>query len=271
MKFQLGAMSVGDILDRGLKILFSRLGTFYAINLILLLPLLAIELAIPWMVESNANPNPIMLLASIPIFLIVAIILGSVAGGATIEVIGKTYVDEPVSAGSAIRYAFGRLGALIGTSFLVGVIVIIGLALCFVPGIIFALMYAVANQVVMLEGRSGGAAMSRSAELTSGFRGRVFGVIFLVILVTGLLNLGLQKGLAIAFPPGGDVLQTATGFEMKRYNHPNYEINMVAGFVVQVLLGAYQSICLTLLYFDLRVRKEGFDLEVAARQQLTPE
>ena len=29
---------------------------------------------------------------------------------------------------------------------------------------------------------------------------------------------------------------------------------------------AYAAICVTLLYFDLRIRKEGFDLEMAARQ-----
>jgi hypothetical protein len=268
MKFQLGAMSVGDILDRGLKILFSRLGTFFAIDLILLLPLLAVELALPWIVEGN--PNPYVVLASIPVVLFLMIVLGAVAGGAVIQVIAKAYVDEPVSAGSAISFAFSRAGALIGTSILVGLIIMIGLFLCIVPGIIFALMYAVASQVVMLEGLSGGGAMSRSAELTSGFRGRIFGVLFLVGLFTALITGGIQLGLGIAFPPGGPV-QTAAGTVMQPYNHPNYEINQLGAFVAQVLLGAYQAICLTLLYFDLRVRKEGFDLEVAARQQLTPQ
>jgi hypothetical protein len=30
-------------------------------------------------------------------------------------------------------------------------------------------------------------------------------------------------------------------------------------------------ICLTLFYFDLRIRKEGFDLELAAQQQMAPQ
>src|SRR5262249_22357332 len=47
MKFRIGEMTVGDILDRGLKLLFSRLGTFYTINLIVLLPVLAFQLAMP--------------------------------------------------------------------------------------------------------------------------------------------------------------------------------------------------------------------------------
>lgn len=38
MRFQIGAMTVGDILDRGLKMLLLKLGTFYVINLIVLAP-----------------------------------------------------------------------------------------------------------------------------------------------------------------------------------------------------------------------------------------
>jgi hypothetical protein len=29
----------------------------------------------------------------------------------------------------------------------------------------------------------------------------------------------------------------------------------------------YSAVCFTLMYFDLRIRKEGFDLELAAKQQ----
>ena len=34
MRFPLGEMTVGDILDRGLKLLFARLPVFYAVNLL---------------------------------------------------------------------------------------------------------------------------------------------------------------------------------------------------------------------------------------------
>ena len=40
--------------------------------------------------------------------------------------------------------------------------------------------------------------------------------------------------------------------------------------LVNILVQTYGAVCLTLLYFDLRIRKEGFDLELAARQQATP-
>ncbi len=260
MKFQLGAMSVGDILDRGLRILLRRLGTFYVLNLVLLWPILLVSLAIPLV------PPLFLLVFSLGI-LVLSVILGQVTAGATITVIANDYIDEPVSTGAAIRAAFARLGPLVGTAILSGLIIGLGMVLLIIPGIIFALMYALVGQVVMLEGKSTGAALSRSQELTAGFRGRIFGIMLLVGLLMGILNFGVVLALATAFPPGGPV-QTPAGFVMQPYNFGNFAINQVASFLVEVLTGAYASVCLTLVYFDLRVRKEGYDLEVAARKSL---
>jgi len=51
------------------------------------------------------------------------------------------------------------------------------------------------------------------------------------------------------------------------YNTTNQLINVILSFPFNVLVGTYASICITLLYFDLRIRKEGFDLELAAQQR----
>jgi hypothetical protein len=50
-------MTVGDIIDRGLKLLFARLPAFYIINLIVLSPLIAYEVASPLMVETEIATN----------------------------------------------------------------------------------------------------------------------------------------------------------------------------------------------------------------------
>jgi hypothetical protein len=36
---------------------------------------------------------------------------------------------------------------------------------------------------------------------------------------------------------------------------------------VLILTASVATVCWTLCYFDLRIRKEGFDLELAAKQQ----
>jgi hypothetical protein len=44
----------------------------------------------------------------------------------------------------------------------------------------------------------------------------------------------------------------------------------VLSTLLNFLVQTYGAICFTLLYFDLRIRKEGYDLELAARQQAAP-
>ena len=53
-------------------------------------------------------------------------------------------------------------------------------------------------------------------------------------------------------------------------NFRNHMIQTVLGTLLNFLVQTYSAICFTLLYFDLRIRKEGFDLELAARQQAAP-
>src|SRR4051812_44762307 len=63
MKFPLGSMTVGDILDRGLKLLLARLPVFYAINLLLLSPAIALQVAGPSLLPSTDlinDPNAML-------------------------------------------------------------------------------------------------------------------------------------------------------------------------------------------------------------------
>ena len=39
---------------------------------------------------------------------------------------------------------------------------------------------------------------------------------------------------------------------------------------ISILFATYSAICTTLIYFDLRARKEGYDLELAARREAAP-
>jgi hypothetical protein len=262
MKFPLGAMSVGDILDHGLKILWRRLGAFYAINLILMSPALGITLLSP------LTPG-LLVIAPILLNTILILIMGPVTSGATIQIIANEYLDEPGSTRSAIRFAFARFWQLLGTSIIVGFIVMVGFFMGFVPGIIFALIYALVLQIVMVEGRSGGASMQRSLELTRGFRWRILGVQLVILLVGGVVLVGIYLFLERVFPPGGPRITPQWTLEILDYNVGNFAINQVVYFLIQVVLTAYGTICVTLIYFDLRARKEGFDLEIAARRQST--
>jgi len=69
-----------------------------------------------------------------------------------------------------------------------------------VPSIIFAIWFVFVTQVLMVEGMGGTKALTRSKTLSEGHRGRIFCILFLVILIMALINSGLTFGLASVLP-----------------------------------------------------------------------
>jgi hypothetical protein len=132
-----------------------------------------------------------------------------------------------------------------GTQILVGLIVLLGFLLLIIPGIIFSLWFLIVGPVVILEGVGGTKALGRSRELMRGNLDKGFLLQFLV----GLLSLvfGFVLGMVLAWIP---------------WPHP-----LVQSFfqtVLPVLWLPIQTAPLILLYYDLRIRKEAFDLQKLA-------
>lgn len=144
--------------------------------------------------------------------------------------------------------ATGRAG---GVAALVTVITVIGGGFVL---ILVACGYAVTTAVVVLESlNSSSDALGRSWSLTKDFRLKIFGI----FVVTGLmvylpvLALAMLGGfLSVATPIAGQV------FEVLASGLP-------------IILTPLLSCVLTLVYYDLRVRREGFDLQVLSEQLST--
>lgn len=266
MKFEIGAMTVGDILDRGLKLLLARLPTFYAINLIVLSPLLLLRLAVPALEVPTGTPQEqaTWLAGGIFLQMVILLILQPIATAAVLHVIAQAFVGEQAGLGEAFRFALHRFGRLLGASLLAGLTIGVGFMLCCVPGIFFAIWYAFVSQVVVVEGLRATGAMARSKDLSEGYRGRVLGLFALLFIAQFVLNMGI--GAMNNVLPSAEMIP-AEGGPRFVVNYTNHAIQVIVATLVNILVQTYYAICLTLLYFDLRIRKEGFDLELAARQQ----
>jgi uncharacterized membrane protein len=262
MKFALGAMTVGEILDRGLKVLFSRVGAFYLISLIALSPLLVLVAAI---VPALAGGSPetallVLLLGSLLAFVLM-IILQPIATAAILKIIQGEYLGERMTVGAALSAALGWFGTLLGTSILAGLMILLFLCLLIIPGIIAGVSYSFVGQVVVMEGLSGMDALDRSYKLAKGYRWRIFGILLLIGILNAVIQQVLNQALEMALP--------ALGPNQEIFNFTNFGIHQLVLQLVNIFLQTYAAICTTLIYFDLRVRKEGYDLEVAARGQGT--
>src|SRR5262245_17305335 len=136
-------MSIGDMLDRGLKILLGRLTTFYLISLVVFSPILIIAFVLP-------PQNALGLSVGNLIEKLLQIVLSPIATAATLYVISREYLGQAVGAGDALQFAVGRFGRLLWASFLAGIIIMLGGLLC-IPAFIFMVWYIFVGQVVVME------------------------------------------------------------------------------------------------------------------------
>ena len=100
-------------------------------------------------------------------------------------------------------------------------------------------------QPIMLEGQGPTAALGRSRELVRGSWWRIFGIGVVFVVIAGVLGL-IGSIPAIILGSISPVLAD------------------VATAAVQVLILPISYIGATLVYFDLRVRKEGYTLDMMA-------
>jgi hypothetical protein len=183
-----------------------------------------------------------------------------VAISAVAYAVSQLYLGRPISAaGSYVAVMENGISLLVNTLIFYGALTVGGILTFFVIGIPVLLFLVVVwpfyVQAVVIEGRGPFHALMRSLELVRGSWWRVFGI--LVVFVVILFAIG-----SVASVPGSLLFQ----------------LQPTLGYLAIVIAGALLRLTLyigaTLLYFDLRIRKEGLTLEQLAedvgREQPTP-
>lgn len=179
---------------------------------------------------------------------VLAVILGALGVAASTFVVSDAYLGRETSAIVALQRALSLLGRLLVISILSSLLIGLGFMLLIVPGVILLSGLVLSTVVAVLESPpSATAAMGRSWELTLGFRGKVLLtllVAFLLLLVPSIALGGVE---ALIGAEGGVAL-----------------LLLALESMLQVLIYPFVYVVMTVLYYDLRVRKEGFDLELLA-------
>ncbi|KPK76053.1 MAG: hypothetical protein AMJ79_08485 [Phycisphaerae bacterium SM23_30] len=192
---------------------------------------------------------------AVAIFTFFLMLVGqSLCSGALIKSVSETYLGREVNVGEAYRFVLPKLLTIIGASIIVNIVVGFGFLLLVVPGVIFMLWFALTNQAIVIEDLKAFKGMGRSKELASGNLGKIFSVSFIVglisIIIVYLLGFGGTMLVALLDNPFSLTAQI---------------IDQFFTLIGQVLAMPISAGALILLYYDLRIRKEGFDLEMLAQ------
>ena len=245
-------LTVGELLDRTFHLYRNNFLLFVGIAAIPQLFVLALQLVGAGMAFGGA-------LIGFGVMSVLAGLLSYVAieisQAATVMAVSNVHLDQRVTIGSAFSQAKSSMGRVIGITFLVAIAVGIASLLLIIPGIYVAVMWSMAIPVTVLEGGGLNASTNRSQVLTKGNRGRIFVIYVLVALLALVVTLVLQFALGIVaglLAHGNASLLTSLVQAMAA----------IGSFLSTSLVGSLATIALTLIYYDLRVRKEGFDLQL---------
>jgi hypothetical protein len=183
-------------------------------------------------------------------------LLGTVA---CYRAIADTYLGRETSARASLRFAGGRLGATLWLTIVLGIGLIAGFVALFLPGIWLWIAWSVAYPVMLVEGTGGFKALTRSFKLVEtrwwATAARMAVAYILVGVVTTVATL------IFIVPTAWLTADTSFGALL---------LEQATNLVVSLVTTPFVAAVTTLVYFDLRVRKEGFDLALLAERMGGP-
>jgi hypothetical protein len=193
-------------------------------------------------------------------------LLGIFLSGVLSVVVSEATLGQKISAGEAARRINPRLPGLVGLSFVVVVLTVLGLVALLVGAVYVAVVLALATPAYVLEGGTIGQAMRRSRDLVAGAWWRTFGILLLSGLVALLLMLIFLIPTLVVLSASPDLFGDPATGDLTTSGHVVNAIgNLLATTIgTPVLAGA-----VVLMYVDRRIRREGLDVTLAetARQR----
>jgi hypothetical protein len=199
--------------------------------------------------DINIDPANMPPPSTLATFAIIAFATYAIAGGAITVVARDVYLDHPVSVAEAYRIVATRLVTLVLVSVITVVLMTISAMLLLLPALYVIARFVAVRQTVVLEDAGTGRALSRSSALTVGLKMHVLGTLALMFVLVIAVNVG--AGLLINLIPSRVIMN-------------------VLSTALSVVVGPILGITETVLYYDLRIRREGFDLEYLVGQHAAP-
>ena len=124
-----------------------------------------------------------------------------------------------------------------------------------------SIKFSVASPAMVLENLGVFAAIGRSWSLTRGNFWRLFGINILTAIITSMVA-GIFGGIAGALSAIFVVVGSSSPEDMLASLNTTYILAMVMSTIAQLLILPFTSSVNALLYIDLRMRKEGLDVEL---------
>lgn len=293
-------LSLGEILDRSFAILRARFGAMFVTGIIcFIIPMAMVITTLPELSRTMVLPpgtrttdpqfNAVLgAMGHLMWIGLVGFVCLVVARGAWIHEAAETLAGRTGGLGPSLRFSLRLSPAMAGLGLLEGVILFGAYLLIAVPAVLIASvgvkLGGVLGVLAVIVVVAGGAALllwiyaglfvsapallldepvgqvfhalERGWRLSRGRRGAIIGILFLVLVLAIIVQIAVTviAGLWGGLSQGG---AESIG--------PMVLVVYGAVLLVQVAIGLLVYVIQTVMYYDLLVRREGFDLKVMAQ------
>lgn len=282
---ELRPLSIGQILDRAIRLYRNNFLTFVGITALIQIPAALLGIASVLLSNRLVNIDPttfepgstnpfgisttvlLSILGGSLVLGIVVFVLTQIATAAITRAVADNYLGKKVTIGEAYR-SVGRswvslLGALL---YVLGIFIVLFIpllipcanilwaipavgAIAFLSGVVIPLI----APVVILEKRSARMSLHRAWDLARRRFWWLVGFMLLLTLFSSLITLGPSFLMMW-------ILQSTVGLT----SSTSSVIQQVVNSLLRAIYLPLQLTCITLVYFDLRIRTEGLDLALLA-------
>ena len=263
-------MDFTDILDRIYTIYRDHFGLLLAIAAVYLVSNYSIDLVSIYFIRSDM-PSTIIVGS---LFSVIATIVSFFVTAGLTYASAQVYLRRAITPQAAFQQAARRFWSYLGGSILwllgsVGLfITVLGIPFA----IYFSIRWSLYSLPILLEDTRAWNSLGRSTELVKGSWSRVLGITITVYLISGMITVILYISIEFVLTLAGVIeIGDATGLldSLLRLIYPapdqggwfSYAILRFVALCIATLTMPIAIIGFTLLYFDLRIRKEGFDSE----------
>ena len=247
-----GTLSIGKVFSLTFSILFKNFHRFFLLAAVTWIPALAVILIAPSfqadMMMGAGSPGVIAA------YVIVSWFLVGWLYGAITHMACVILAKGDVSVATSMREGLKRGIPVFFLLILQGLAMTVGFVFLIIPGFIVMTMFFVAVPAAVAEHQGPFAALGRSAELTKGYRWRIFGAGLLAFLL--LFAVGIAFGVAAGtfpFTLSGELVHTVPGTPA-----------MVIGSLFEAVQYLFILVFAAVLYHQIRVAKEGSSAEEIA-------
>jgi hypothetical protein len=267
---RLRPLEIGDLLDETFRMYRRHFFLFAGLSIILSIPEAALSgfsyyalfSGLLQQAAGGQQPNLGLLTSTLvlyAIFFLITLALLPFSYAAVTYAACESALGRPVTPSGVLMGVLRRYFQLLGYWLLIGLMAVL---FCLIPLWIWIWVnWVVVMPVMFVEGAGLGGAMGRSWRLVEGRWWRTFFILFLMLVLFYVVRVALSAFIAL----GQTLLQLVVSSFVVLW------ISGATSVIVDSLVNPIIQIAIVLIYFDLRVRREGLDLfQLAHRVNALP-